>query len=91
MHMPSRSYAPDWLDDDGAAYALSLPVSTFRQYVDAGLLPQAVKIGRHSRWSRDALNDALAQMHGKARTCGIGDRLARLADGQETKGRNHAA
>lgn len=40
-----RPYAPDWLDDEGAAYALSLPVSTFRQYVEAGMLPPPVKNG----------------------------------------------
>lgn len=28
-----RPYPPDWLDEDGAAYLLCLPVSTFREYV----------------------------------------------------------
>ena len=84
-------YPPDWLDDDGAAYALSLPVSTFRQYVEAGMLPTAVKIGKHSRWSREALNAALASMGAKGKTASAGDRLAGLAHGQETKGGRHAA
>lgn len=86
-----RPYAPDWLDDEGAAYALSLPVSTFRQYVDAGMLPQAVKIGKHSRWSREALNAALASFAGPGKSAGIGERLAGLGHGQETKGGRHAA
>ena len=81
-----RVYSPDWLDDDGAAYALTLPVSTFRQYVDAGLLPPPVKIGRHSRWSREALNAALASLGGPGKTAGIGERLARIGHGPETKG-----
>lgn len=87
----NRIYPPDWLDDEGAAYALSLPVSTFRQYVEAGMLPCAVKIGRHSRWSREALNEALAAMGGKGKGGGIGDRLAGLGNGPEANGGRDAA
>ena len=56
----SRSYPPDWLDDGEAAYLLSLPVSSFRQYVSEGVLPKGVTIGKHRRWSRAMLHDALA-------------------------------
>lgn len=57
-----RPYSPDWLDAEGAAYCLSLPVSTFREYVAAGILPEAVKIGKHARWSRTALNARLEEI-----------------------------
>lgn len=91
MTISPRTYPPDWLDDTGAAYALSLPVSTFRQYVEAGILPNAVKIGKHSRWSRAALNEALAAMPGKGKTMTIGDRLAGLGNGPEAHGGRDAA
>lgn len=56
----SRFYPPDWLDADEAAYLLCLPVSSFRQYVNEGVLPKGVTIGKHRRWSRAMLHDALA-------------------------------
>lgn len=88
---PSRLYPPDWLDDEAAAYLLSLPVSTFREYVAAGLLPEGIKIGRHRRWGREALGAALAQIGNKADN-GIGAALAGMAqNGANKKGRRNAA
>lgn len=88
---PSRSYPPDWLDDEAAAYLLCLPVSTFREYVAAGLLPEGVKIGRHRRWAREALNSALAQIGAPANN-GVGSALRGMAqDGPKKTGRRDAA
>lgn len=86
-----RPYPPDWLDDDGAAYLLCLPVSTFREYVAAGVLPDGVKIGKHRRWARDTLNASLASLLDRDKDTGIGAALRGLAHGQKAKGRDHAA
>ena len=90
--IPSRSYAPDWLDDEAAAYLLCLPVSTFREYVAAGILPEGVKIGRHRRWGREALNVALAQIGVPASNGGAGMALRDMAQhGQNKKRQRDAA
>jgi predicted DNA-binding transcriptional regulator AlpA len=89
--MIPRTYSPDWLDDEGAAYAVSLPVSSFREYVERGLLPKPVKIGRHSRWSRESLNASLAELSGMGKAKSVADIVRELADGQEAKGGRHAA
>jgi len=87
----SRAYPPDWLDDEAAAYVLCLPISTFREYVAAGILPEGVKIGRHRRWSREALNTALAQIAAPTNN-GVGSALRGMAqNGPEKKGRRDAA
>jgi len=86
-----RPYPPDWLDDDAAAYLLSLPVSTFREYVAAGALPDGVKIGKHRRWSRDALNARLASTADPVDAGGIAAALGRIANGSKAKGRRDAA
>lgn len=86
-----RPYPPDWVDDTGAAYLLCLPVSTFREYVAGGVLPEGVKIGKHRRWSRDSLNASLASMLDKGKDTTIGAALRDLADGEKSKGRRHAA
>ena len=87
----TRTYAPDWLDDEGAAYILTLPVSTFRQYVAIGILPCAIGIGKHARWSRDALNSSLANIGEKPKGKSPSDKIRELANGQKTEGRDHAA
>lgn len=86
-----RPYSPDWLDDEGAAYALCLPVSTFREYVAAGALPRPVKIGKHTRWSREALNTTLAEMARPGKTDSITAKIREFADGEKEKGGRHAA
>lgn len=87
----TRPYPPDWLDADEAAYLLCLPVSTFHEYVAGGLLPEGAKIGKHRRWSRDALNASLASLLGPAKDSGIGAALRGVAHGQKAKGGRHAA
>ncbi|MBA3752659.1 MAG: hypothetical protein H0X01_00590 [Nitrospira sp.] len=87
----TRPYPPDWLDDLGAAYLLCLPVSTFREYVAAGVLPEGVKIGKHRRWARDRLNATLATLADPAKDDGPGAALRGIAHGQKEKGRRHAA
>lgn len=87
----SRSYPPDWLDDDAAAYLLCLPISTFREYVAAGALPQGVKIGKHRRWSRETLNSSLASLTDLPKADDVALALRGIADGQKPKGRRHAA
>lgn len=91
MSLMTRPYPPDWLDEDAAAYLLCLPPSTFREYVAAGILPQGAKIGKHRRWSRDALNASLASLLAPAKDAGIGAALKGLVDGQKAKGGRHAA
>jgi len=92
--MSDRPYPPDWLDDNGAAYLLTLPVSTFREYVGLGVLPAGVKIGKHRRWSRTMLNEALAAVK-EARFNDGGDDISAalkgLAHGQKAKAQRHAA
>lgn len=88
---PSRHYAPDWLDDEAAAYLLCLPVSTFREYVTAGILPEGVRIGRHRRWGREALNAALARIGQPADNAGVGSALRGMANGTQKKGQHRAA
>lgn len=87
----TRPYPPDWLDAEEAAYLLSLPVSTFHEYVAGGLLPVGIKIGKHRRWARDALNASLASMAAPAKDSSIGAALRGLADGQKAKGGRDAA
>lgn len=89
--IPARPYPPDWLDEDGAAYLLTLPPSTFRDYVAAGIIPQGIKIGRHRRWAREALNAALAMLAQPEADSSIAAALRGLAHGQKAKGRGHAA
>ncbi len=86
-----RPYPPDWLDADGASYLLCLPVSTFHEYVAAGVLPEGARIGKHRRWSRESLNAALASRASPDKDAGIGAALRGLADGQKAKGGRHAA
>ena len=88
---PHRPYPPDWLDDDGAAYLLTIPVSTFRELVAGGLLPQGVKIGKHRRWARERLNASLADLLSKPDDGGVSAALRGIADGQKAKGGRHAA
>jgi predicted DNA-binding transcriptional regulator AlpA len=88
--MSGRPYPPDWLDDGEAAYLLTLPVSTFHDYVSAGVLPNGVKIGKHRRWSRLSLNEALANMLKPAADSSIGEKLRSLGNGQ-AKGRKREA
>jgi hypothetical protein len=86
-----RPYAPDWLDAESAAYMLSLPVSTFHQYVANGVLPKGVVIEKHTRWSREALNASLASKDTLRKPRGIREAMLEIAHGQESKGRDHAA
>jgi predicted DNA-binding transcriptional regulator AlpA len=86
-----RLYSPDWLDDQGAAYCLSLPVSTFREYVAAGMLPEPTKIGKHTRWSREALNSRLEEIGQPSKSEKLRKAFRRATDGQETEGRDHAS
>lgn len=86
-----RPYPPDWIDDLGAAYLLCLPVSTFREYVAAGVLPEGVKIGKHRRWSRDTLNASLASLTGSPKADDISAALRGITHGQKEKGGRHAA
>lgn len=86
-----RLYPPDWLDDDAAAYLLCLPVSTFREYVAAGALPEGVKIGKHRRWSRTALNASLASIGDPSKIDAVSAALRGIANGEKSKGGRHAA
>jgi predicted DNA-binding transcriptional regulator AlpA len=86
-----RPYPPDWLDDDAAAYLLCLPVSSFREYVAAGALPRPVKIGRHSRWSREALNASLAEMSPSRKSQSPAQMAREFEDGKKAESRRHAA
>jgi hypothetical protein len=52
--------APDYCSAETISAAIDLPVSSFHQYVERGLLPKGVKIGKHRLWSRAAVYNALA-------------------------------
>lgn len=88
---PLRPYPPDWLDDGEAAYLLTLPASTFHDYVAAGVLPEGVKIGKHRRWSRQQLNQALADMMKPAADSRIGEKLRGMANGAAKKDHRETA
>lgn len=45
-----RPFAPDYVSADTLAYRLDCAVSTVREYVDQGLLPQPTTIGSLVRW-----------------------------------------
>lgn len=60
------------------AKLLDLPVSTFHQYVRAGLLPPGVKIGKHRLWRTETVLAAVD---------GLGGRVYSSTDDQEA----HAA
>lgn len=86
-----RVFAPDWLDAEGAAYILSLPVSTFHEYVAAGALPAGAKIGKHTRWSRVALNSSLAEKDAPSKSASLKKRFREAVHGQEKEGGRDAA
>lgn len=87
-----RPYPPDWLDDVGAAYLLTLPVSTFREYVTAGALPDGVKIGKHRRWSRAMINEALARIkEGSLNDDPVAVAFKSIAHGTKARAPRHAA
>jgi excisionase family DNA binding protein len=55
------------LDAEQAAALLNLPRSTLYELVRSGRLP-VLRLGRHMRWTRAMLEDALAaQLNGSAR------------------------
>jgi excisionase family DNA binding protein len=55
------------LDSEQAAELLNLPRSTLYELVRSGRLP-VLRLGRHMRWTRRMLEDALAaQLNGSAR------------------------
>lgn len=58
--MTTRAFPPDFCDEETMAYCLGLAQSTFREYVAAGIVPAAVKIGNKSRWHRLTVVEALA-------------------------------
>ena len=86
-----RLYSPDWLDDQGAAYCLSLPVSTFREYVAAGMLPEAVKIGKHARWSRTAISASLEAIANPSKADTLRKAMREAVRGPQKEGGRDAA
>jgi len=86
-----RPYPPDWVDDDGAAYLLSMAPSTFRDFVGRGLLPEGVKIGGKRLWSRLSINEALEKLANPALTSPADIAVREAINGQKAKGRRHAA
>lgn len=89
--MSARLYPPDFCDEDTMAYLVGLAPSTFREYVAAKIIPDAVPIGNKRRWHRASVVEALA---GRAETVAnprpdiFG---AARGDGQTKKARRHAA
>jgi predicted DNA-binding transcriptional regulator AlpA len=87
----TRPYPPDWLDNDAAAYMLSMAPSTFRDFVARGILPEGIKIGGKRLWSRTSINDALEKLANPALISPIDKAIGELIDGEKAKGRRHAA
>lgn len=54
---------PDFCRDETMATLLDIPVSTFREYVGRGVLPDGIKIGKHRLWSRSRVYEALERMN----------------------------
>ncbi len=53
-----RPYPPDWLDEDGAAATLSIPVGAFRELMRRGKMPSGSTIGITRLWNRIAIQEA---------------------------------
>lgn len=86
----TRHYPPDFCDEATMAYLLGLAPSTFRQYVTAGILPDAVKIGNKHRWHRMAVIEAVADRDLSAPNAGSNNGILEAARGK-TKGAGRAA
>lgn len=84
-------YPPDWMDAEAAAYCLSLPVSTFREYVDRGIFPRPLKVAKHALWSRAALNASLEAMSEPSKSSALSEALRGIGHGAKTKGGRDAA
>jgi hypothetical protein len=87
----TRLYSPDWLDAEAAAYCLSLPVSTFREYVERGIFPPPLKVAKHALWSRAALNSSLEALANPGKAAALSEALRGIGHGQKEKGGRHVA
>jgi len=61
-HPFSKSFPPDWVDEEGASYLFSIPVEVFRRAVERQSLPSGVDLGGKRIWSRLSLNLALDEI-----------------------------
>lgn len=86
-----RPYPPDWCDDDTMAYLLDMGKSTFRDYVNRGLLPKGRRIGGSVRWSRHEVTRALADLGGPAQTRERSDPIMEAARGKKEAARRGTA
>jgi predicted DNA-binding transcriptional regulator AlpA len=80
-----RLYPPDWVDDEEAAYLLSMGASTFRDYVSRGYFPSGVKIGGKRLWSRISLNESLERLASPEVPTAVSKAVADLITSEQAK------
>jgi len=86
-----RLYPPDWLDAEAAAHIISIPSSTFRDYVARGIFPPATKLEKHALWSRAEINATLEALRKPSKAKALSAALKGMGDGSQQKARDHAA
>lgn len=85
-------YPPIYADEPTMAALLCLGESTFRDYVRRGLLPPGRLIGSSRRWKVEDVTKALdPPAEGGSDGDPISGRIKDFVNGQEKKGKRHAA
>lgn len=72
---------PDFCRDETIAGLLDLPVSTFRTYVERGIIPAGLKIGKHRLWNRLEVYKTLDNLTQNPNSNAFTDAVKRAANG----------